>query len=422
MKVSDAMHRNVITVTEDVSLEEAGRLIFTLGIAGIPVVKGKKLIGVITEQIILSRMHPTLQDLIEDYIHAKDFDSMAKSIHSVLDISVGEAMETKVATIAPDAPIMLAQSEMQMNKFSRLPVVNDKHELMGVISQGDIFRAILKDEMPQLERERYAGFISKYYDQMINWGERFDKEFPALFKLFENKNVKKILEIGTWTGEYAIGLAKKSNYSILGLDSTSVMVKIANDKKAKLPMDVRKRINFAIVDYMDTASLDKDKYDALICVGNHLPYNPVDLDDIFTNLSKSMSNGAIAVIHLLNFEKILNSKNRLLNFSLNKVIDGGSKREQLSVEFFDHKDESSILHNTIIFDYDGINWIYKGITTIEIKNIKKEDLGHALKKAGFKNTSFFGNAGNYQGEYKELSLESPFDPLNSDWMTVVAER
>jgi CBS domain-containing protein/SAM-dependent methyltransferase len=422
MKVSDVMHRNVVTVTEGVSLKEAGRLIFSLGIAGIPVVKRKKLVGVITEQIILSKMHPTLQDLIDDYIHAKDFDSMAKSVHDILNVSVGEVMETRVATISPDAPIMLAHSEMQMNKFTRLPVVDEKNELIGVISQGDIFRAILKDEMPILERERYAGFISKYYDQMIDWEKRFDTEFPALFRLFENKNVKKILEIGTWTGEYAIGLVRRSRYSILGLDSTSVMIKISNEKKAKLPSEIRKRISFAIADYADVSSLGKDKFDALICMDNHLPYNPIDLSVLFSNLSKMMLDKSIAVINLLNFEKILNSKNRLLNFSINKITDGDNKREQLFVEFFDRKDESGLLHNTIIFEYDGINWIYKGITTIEIKNIKKKDLAYALKKVGFKNISFFGNAGNYQGEFGKLSLETPFDPINSDWMTVVAER
>lgn len=421
MKVSDVMHRSVITVTEDMPLKEAGRLIFALGIAGVPVVKGKRLIGVITEQLILSRMHPTIQDLVDDYIHATDFDTMAKSIHDVLDVSVGDAMETQVMTISPDVPIMLAHSEMQMNKFSRLPVVNEKHELVGVVSQGDIFRAILKDEIPQAERERYAGFLSKYYDQMVDWSKLFDAEFPTLFELFETKNVNKILDVSTWTGEYAIGLAKKSSYSILGLDSNPVMVKMSNGKKAKLPKDIRKRINFALTDYVDLRSLSKDKFDALICMGNHLSYNPIDLNELFGSLSKVLSDKAVAIIHLLNFDKILNSKNRLFNFGITKAKDKEG-REQLSIEFFDHKDESSLLHNIIVFDNDGENWIYKGITTVCVKNIRKKDMENVFKKNGFKKISFYGNAGVHQGEYEKLSLESPFDPLQSNWMTVVAER
>jgi CBS domain-containing protein/ubiquinone/menaquinone biosynthesis C-methylase UbiE len=422
MKVSDVMHRSVITITEDVPLKEAGRLIFSLGIAGVPVVRGKKLVGVVTEQIILSKMHPTLQDLIDDYIHAKDFDVMAKNIHEILEIPAGKAMETQVMTISPDAPLMLAHSEMQMNKFSRLPVVNDRSELVGVISQGDIFRAILREEIPQSERERYAGFISQYYDQMTDWEKRFNKEFPALFKLFENKNVKKILDVGVWTGEYAIGLAKRSNYSILGLDSSSAMIKRSNEKRAKLSENVRKRINFALTDYMDTTSLNKNKFDAVIFMGNSLPYNPVDLNDLFKNLSKFMSDKAVVVVRLLNFDKILNSKNRMLNFDISKTGDGYSKREQLSIEYLDHKNKSNLLLNSIIFNYDGINWIYKGITTIDVKNIKKKDLENVFRKIGFEKISFFGDTVKYQGDYGELSFESPFDPSQSDWMTVVAEK
>lgn len=422
MKVSEIMHRSVVTVTEDVLLKEAGRLIFSLGIAGIPVVRGKKLVGVITEQIILSKMHPTLEDLIDDYVHARNFDSMIKNIHGVLEATVGEAMNPNVMTITPDTPLMQAHSLMQVNQFTRLPVVNEKSELLGIISQGDIFRTVLKDEIPEAERDRYSGFLSRYYDQMVNWEKRFSGEFPALFKLFEEKKVKKILDIGVWTGEYTIGLARRSSYSILGLDSSPMMIKISNEKKAKLPTDVRKRVNFALTDYADMTSLGKDKYDALICMGNHLPYNPMDLNSLFRNLSRIMSEKAIVVVHLLNFEKILASKNRMLDFVINKTNDVGGKREQLVIEFFDNKNKSSLLQNSITFDYDGINWIYKGITTVEIKNIKKEDLEGVFRKAGFKKISFFGHEGEYQDESAKLSLESPFDLVKSDWMTVVAER
>jgi CBS domain-containing protein len=421
MKVSDVMHRSVITVTEDVLLKEAGRLIFSLGLSGIPVVKGSKLVGIVTEEDILAKMHPTLQDLVDDYIHAKDFDTMAKSIHGILEIPVGKSMNTRVMTIAPDAPLMQAHSEMQMNKFSRLPVVNEKNELVGIISQGDIFRAIIREEIPQLEQERYAGFISQYYDQMVNWNKRFDEEFPTLFELFEKKNVKKILDLGVWTGEYTVGLANRSKYSILGIDNNPIMIRMSNEKKAKLPKVVRNRLSFSLVDYKDLRSLSENKFNAIICMGNSFPYISVDPENLLKGLSGVMSNNALMVIQLLNFEKILKSKNRLLNFGVHKE-NNKEGREQLSIEFFDRKDESNLLHNTVIFDYDGINWVYKGITTIEVRNIKKGDLKHAFKKAGFKNVSFFGNAGEYQGEFGKLSLETPFDPINSDWMTVVAER
>lgn len=421
MKTSDIMHRSVITVTEDTPIKEVARLIFSLGIAGIPVVRGKKLVGIVTEEDILSRMHPTIQEVIEDYTHATDFESMAKNIRPLLDAPVSKVMNSRVISVISDTPLMKAHSLMQINRFSRLPIVNSRNELVGIISQGDIFRDIIKDEIPKLEQERYAGFISRYYDQMVNWDKRFNEEFPALFKVFEKNKVKNILDVGVWTGEYTIGLVKKSNYSILGLDNNPVMIKMSNEKKARLPKDARRRLNFALTDYEDIHSLTKDKFDAVVCMGNSLPYISVNLGGLFKNLSKVISDNAIVIVQLLNFEKILSSKNRLLSFSLQKASNKDG-REQLSIEFFDRRGNNHLLHNTIIFDNDGTNWIYKGITTMDVYNIQKDDMEEALKKAGFRKISFFGNEGEYQGDYGKLSLESPFKPLESDWLNVVASR
>lgn len=421
MKVSDIMHRSVITITEDMPLKEAGRLIFSLGIAGIPVVRGKKLIGIITEQDILSRMHPTMQELIEDYAHAKDFESMIRNMHGLLEVSVGKIMNPRVTSVTPDTPLMKAHSIMLLEKFSRLPIVNDKGELVGIISQGDVFRTIIKDEIPKIEKERYAGFISRYYDQMVNWHKRFDEEFPTLFKLLDDNKVKSVLDLGSWTGEYTVSLAKSSNYVVLGLDNNPIMINLSNNKKAKLPAKVRRRVSFALTDFTNTSRLTKQKFDALICMGNSLPYLPLKPSDVFKEISKIMSDKAIVVIQLLNFKKIMESKNRLLSVNFHKPTNK-TEKERLSIEFFDHKSVSQLLHNIIIFDNDGVNWIYKGTTTIEVYNIQKEDVEKALRQAGFNKIYFSGNEGEYQGEYGKISFEKEFNPVKSDWLNVVAER
>ena len=49
LKVEKVMSRNVITVTEDVPLEEAARIMADKGIGGLPIVRGSAVVGVITE-------------------------------------------------------------------------------------------------------------------------------------------------------------------------------------------------------------------------------------------------------------------------------------------------------------------------------------------------------------------------------------
>ncbi len=49
IKVADLMSRNVITVTEDCPLEEAARIMVDNSIGGLPVMRGDRLVGLITE-------------------------------------------------------------------------------------------------------------------------------------------------------------------------------------------------------------------------------------------------------------------------------------------------------------------------------------------------------------------------------------
>lgn len=78
MKVADIMQRSLTCVSGETPLKDVARMIFSLGISGVPVVKGNKLLGIVTEQDILSKMYPSLQELAEDYVHARDFESMEK--------------------------------------------------------------------------------------------------------------------------------------------------------------------------------------------------------------------------------------------------------------------------------------------------------------------------------------------------------
>lgn len=422
MKVADIMRKSLISVSEETPIKDVVRLIFNLGISGVPVVKGKKLLGIVTEQDILSKMYPSLQELTEDYVHARDFESMEKNILDNLETPVRKIMNKKVKTISPSTPIMNAQSLMLVNQFSKLPVVDKNKNLIGIVSQGDIFRQLIKSEIPRLEKEKYAEFIGRYYDDMVNWKARLEDEVPILIKLFQEEQINSILDLGVWTGEYTIALAKAGKVKITGLDHNRNMIDMSNKKRDKLSSEIKKSVDFMLTDFKDFPEKLNKKYDAAVCMGGSLPYFPVPLDELLINTTKSLRDkNAILVLQVLNFEKILNSKKRLLDFKIQKSKDGLHK-EHLFIEFFEKKDKKSLLHHVIVFDYDGLNWIYKGITTIDIAYIIKEDLEKALKKAGFKDISFSGNMGEYQGEFGRLSFTEKFDPKESDWLNVVAKR
>ncbi len=145
MKVRDIFQKNVDFITPNATLLDAAKVIFGHNHKGVPVVKlpKKKLVGFITEQDILSQLFPNIKDLIEDYAHARDFEAMEGKIKTILIKKVKEVMSKKITSIYIDEPILEAESIMKLKDISRLPVIDNKGNLIGIISKGDIFRALV---------------------------------------------------------------------------------------------------------------------------------------------------------------------------------------------------------------------------------------------------------------------------------------
>jgi CBS domain-containing protein len=149
VKVRDIFQKNVDFITPNATLLDAARVIFGHNHKGVPVIKlpNKKLVGFITEQDILSQLFPNIKDLIEDYAHARDFEAMEGKVKMILVKKVKEVMSKKITTIHIDEPILEAESLMKLKDISRLPVIDNKGNLIGIISKGDIFRALVNVKM-----------------------------------------------------------------------------------------------------------------------------------------------------------------------------------------------------------------------------------------------------------------------------------
>lgn len=424
MKVADVMQKHLLSVSEDTPVREVSRMIFSLGIAGVPVVKEGKLVGIVTEHDILSKLYPTIQELDEDYIHARDFESMEKNLKGILYEPVKKIMNKAVASLVPSASLLEAQSLMLRKKIGRVPITDEKGTLLGIISQGDIFRYLLRQEMPIIQKERYADFIARYYDDMVKWEPRFAHELPTLLSLFKKYHVASVLDVGVWTGEYTIRLLNQGHFDkIIGLDHNAIMIKMSNNKKEQLPKAFQDKISFIQTNFTNLTQdvSGEGPFDVILCMGNSLPYIPETPEVLCKSFKEVLSNNGIVIFQLLNLKKIFQSKSRLLSFTITQSKEHPN-HEQLSVEFFDKKAQDMLSHHVIIFESDGGNWIYKGNTTIPIRYITKEDIEKALKKAGFTHITFSGNRGEYQGEYGDFSFNVPFNASESDFLNVLARR
>ncbi|MCL5439189.1 MAG: CBS domain-containing protein [Patescibacteria group bacterium] len=322
MRVAAIMQKKVDYVTTKDSVGHVSRIIFGHGINGVPVCKDKKLVGFITERDILSKFFPSMQEYIEDPVHARDFESMEKKISEILSLSADDIMTKNPISITSDTPVLHAQSLMFVNKIGRLPIVDDSGTLVGIISKGDIFKAVVGKKLILGEEEGFYDWMSKYYDVLIDWEERLSQEIPDLVELFKAENTKRILDVASSTGEHSIGLVKKG-FQICGLDRSSLINEVAEKKKNKLVEEQKERIKFFAGNYKEIISSLPHTFDAAIFMGNALPHVINTKKDIVKEVVKVLEpKNSLLFFQIINFDRIFELRGGVREFVVRKSSIG----------------------------------------------------------------------------------------------------
>ncbi|MBF0383695.1 MAG: CBS domain-containing protein [Magnetococcales bacterium] len=148
MLVQDVMITNVLTARTDDSVRSIAGTICTNKVSGLPVVDDDNvLVGVVSEKDILNSLLPSYSEFLLDPIRGRDFEGMENSYKEVLSKTVGDLMTPRAFSVSPDDPLMKAASQMALHKFRRIPVVGPGNKLVGIVSLGDIHKAIFKREL-----------------------------------------------------------------------------------------------------------------------------------------------------------------------------------------------------------------------------------------------------------------------------------
>ncbi|MBI4097722.1 MAG: CBS domain-containing protein [Candidatus Levybacteria bacterium] len=143
MKVANAMSRKVDYVSPETRIKEFSKLIFSHKINGVPVVKGKKVVGVITERDILQQFFPSVKEYMEDMVNEANFEKMEKKVSGIFEMRARQVMSKHPITVSAEVPLLEALSMMFTQKVGRLPVVDKKKRIIGIIAQGDIFKYLV---------------------------------------------------------------------------------------------------------------------------------------------------------------------------------------------------------------------------------------------------------------------------------------
>ena len=121
MKANEIMTSQPVCVTPDTPIQEAAQLMKDQNVGMLPVVQtegSKQLIGVITDRDI------TIRHVAEG--------------HTSTDCQVSEAMTDDVTTATPDSDVNDVMEIMGREQVRRIPIVDERGELVGVVAQADV--------------------------------------------------------------------------------------------------------------------------------------------------------------------------------------------------------------------------------------------------------------------------------------------
>lgn len=153
-KVKDVMVRDVISVKPNDPIHYVAWALREKKISGVPVVENKKVVGVVSERDIMrlieehdmkiNLLFPSPLDVLELPLKVKhELDEMATLIRETAATAVEKIMTKKAVTISPEATVAEAAKIMGEKKINRLPVVDKRSNLIGIITRGDVIGTLV---------------------------------------------------------------------------------------------------------------------------------------------------------------------------------------------------------------------------------------------------------------------------------------
>ena len=137
MKVSKLMSQHLFTIKKDDNLHQAAELMWKNDCGSLPVLDNNDtLVGMITDRDIA----------MAGYTNNLKFQ----------DMKVNSCMSKAIYSCSRDDEVQLAQHIMEKHQIRRLPVLDSKNKLIGIITLNDLAVAFKKDSGKTLKGDSVA--------------------------------------------------------------------------------------------------------------------------------------------------------------------------------------------------------------------------------------------------------------------------
>jgi CBS domain-containing protein len=147
LKAKDIMTTKLITVSPEMEILHATKLLLDNRINGVPVTdKTGKLVGILCQSDLVAQQKklpvPSFFTFLDGLISLSSMKQLEKEVRKIAAITVGQAMTPNPVAVRPDTGIEEVAALMVDNNFHTIPVV-EQGKLVGIVGKEDILRTLI---------------------------------------------------------------------------------------------------------------------------------------------------------------------------------------------------------------------------------------------------------------------------------------
>lgn len=250
-----------------------------------------------------------------------------------------------------------------------------------------------------MERDPYSRVE---YRALIAWPERIKREWPLIEELLQRAPNRRLLDLGSGTGEHSRFIAEQG-YEVLGVDASESMVERATD--TPLPPNLR----FKLHDFRHLESLDEGAFGTAICLGNALPHltMPSDMEAFARGARSKLAAGGSMLMQILNYDRIITKKERSLPLNFRPDPEGGG--DLVFVRLMEPRDDGTVIFfpTTLQMTDDPEDPVrLMSSKRVELRGWRFEELREIFASAGFRGAMAYGGFDKqaYNNDSRDLLL------------------
>ncbi|MDD5454988.1 MAG: CBS domain-containing protein [Candidatus Ratteibacteria bacterium] len=148
MEVKEIMTKDINYISPETNAYEALKMLQKMQISGLPVIDdNNKLMGMFTEKEALAAILPSYIEKVGRFVYRENPKASKQKLSAFRNAKVKDFMRCEVVTVDEDTNLYEAARIMLTQKIRRIPVINKDNVVVGVVSRGDIVKALFEEQI-----------------------------------------------------------------------------------------------------------------------------------------------------------------------------------------------------------------------------------------------------------------------------------